>query len=56
MGDMASRDRSLGGLVLRCHGSGCVHSEIKKRFKLEKFEALCSCKIYAIVSEMINFN
>ena len=40
MGDMASRVRSLGGLVLRCHGSGCVHSEIKKRFKMEKFEAL----------------
>ena len=56
MGDMASRVRSLGGLVLRCHGSGCVDSEIKKRFRKEKYELLCSCKIYAIVSEMINFN
>ena len=30
LGDMASGERSLGGQVLGCQGSRCVHSEINK--------------------------
>ena len=61
VGDMASRDRSLGGQVLGSHGSGCVHSEIKKLFKMENLESLgtvfrCIHKISTIVSEVIYFN